>query len=118
MITEPTDKPAATMHEQCINDIATETGGRWRGNREVTVTGSRPAWVPPTISGAGPWATPDPLPLEPPTGECIDAVPSMETVSGIDLADAIAIDSAANACLNHPGHDCHCQPDTEEGSAP
>jgi hypothetical protein len=81
--TEP-DRPAATMHEQCINDIATETGGRWRGNREVTVTGSRQEWQAPRISGSGPWAIPDPVPPEEPINfEADTAVLDQTTVSGI-----------------------------------
>jgi hypothetical protein len=94
MSTEP-DAPTC-MHEQTISDLATEQGGRWRGNREVTVTSARQEWAAPRISGSGPWASTDPLPTEPPTGECIDYVQSMETISGIDRSEALAID-AANA---------------------
>jgi hypothetical protein len=74
------------MHEQTINDLAAEQGGRWRGNREVTVTGSRQEWQAPRISGSGPWASTDPLPTEPPTGYAIDDLPDMTTVDGLPPA--------------------------------
>jgi hypothetical protein len=77
------DNPQRSMREQTIADIATETGGRWRGNRDVSVTGSAPSWVPPTISGAGPWAVPDNVPTEPPTGYEIDSLPDMTTLDGL-----------------------------------
>jgi hypothetical protein len=77
-----TDNPQRSMHSQTIADIATETGGRWQKNSEVRVTGQSPMWVPPTINGSGPWATPDPVPAEEPLGTEIDWVPDMTTVDG------------------------------------
>jgi hypothetical protein len=83
MSTDAPERSPTSMHEQTVNDIATEQGGRWRGNRDVSVTGATPVWVPPTISGSGPWAVPDGAPTEPPTGYEIDSLPDMTTVDGL-----------------------------------
>jgi hypothetical protein len=87
---------AATMFERTVHDVAEEQGGRWKGNKEVHIVGTQPQWQPPRIGGTSPWAVPDGVPTEPPTGERVDWLPSMETISGMDRAEALAID-AANA---------------------
>jgi hypothetical protein len=86
-------EPKRCYHEQAIQDAAETQGGRWR-NTDVSIAGTTA--VPHADKLAAPqWST-DVGTLEPPTGECIDFVGSMETISGIDRAEALAID-AANA---------------------
>src|SRR5262245_30749984 len=85
---QPQRPPAATMHQRAMAEIDEQYGsaGRWSGHDRPTVTAARPQWQPPVIKGSGPWATPDPVPAEEPTGELIDYVPDMPTVSGVDPA--------------------------------
>jgi hypothetical protein len=98
---------AVTFHQRGIQDALEEMGGRFarRKDTSVIVTGSTPVPTPPRISGNGPWAQ-FPNPTEPPTGEAIDELPSMETNSGIDRQEALAIDaerSAGSGSLPSPG---------------
>jgi hypothetical protein len=83
--------PKRTYHEQAVQDAGETQGGRWR-NTDVSVAGTAPC--PHSDKLVAPQWSADVGPPEPPTGECIDAVQSMETVSGIDRAEALAIDSA------------------------
>jgi hypothetical protein len=82
-------EPKRTYHEQAVQDAAEERGGRWR-NANVSIAGTSP--IPHADKLAAPTWSHDVVPPEPPTGECIDALPSMETVSGLDLTEALAID--------------------------
>jgi hypothetical protein len=86
------DRPNS-YHARAVHDAAQEQQGRWRGNKEVSVTGASPLPLHAGVLVAPTWSH-DPVPTEPPTGECIDWLPSLETVSGVDRAEALAIDAA------------------------
>jgi hypothetical protein len=80
------ERPAATnMHARTLADLDQDYSdkGRWTGHDRPTVTGTRPTWQAPAISGSGPWATTDIVPPEEPLGYCVDEVPDLTTVSGI-----------------------------------
>jgi hypothetical protein len=82
------------MFQRTVHEAAEETGGRFARNTEISIAGTGP--IPHAEKLAAPAWSADVGPPEPPTGECIDSLPSMETISGIDRAEALAID-AANA---------------------
>jgi hypothetical protein len=73
------EQKATTMHQQAIFD-AQAPQGRWakQGAVHITATGKASPLVSPT------WCQQQTLvPDEPPLGEDIDALPDMETVSGL-----------------------------------
>jgi hypothetical protein len=97
---DPQRHPAASMFERTVHEASEETGGRWKRNADVSIAGTGP--IPHADKLAAPtWST-DVGPMEPPTGECIDAVGSMETLSGIDRAEALVIDAANAADADTP----------------
>jgi hypothetical protein len=106
-MTQRDRRPANTMHERCQANIDEEYSakGRWAKHDRPVIVGTTPQWQAPAIGGAGPWATTDIVPPEPPTGERVDWIPSMETVSGIDRAEALAIDAANAAPATNPEDD-------------
>ena len=72
-----------TYHELARTGLALdEAGGRYA--QDTRVTGSTPTTDYPAASG--PWS--DPQPAEPPTGENIDAVEPVGTVSEIEASIA------------------------------
>jgi hypothetical protein len=73
-----------SYHARAVHDAAEEQGGRFARNTEVRITGTAPTWQAPAIGGTGPWSGADPVPPEEPLGYCIDELPDMTTVSGID----------------------------------
>jgi hypothetical protein len=89
-----TDDRPNSMFARAIQDASDETGGRFARNTDVSVAGTSP--IPHADKLAGPQWSADIGTIEPPLGYAIDELPSLETVSGIDRAEAIAID-AANA---------------------
>jgi hypothetical protein len=87
------------MFERAQRDATDETGGRWARNTDISVAGTSP--VPHADKLAAPQWSADVGPPEPPLGYAVDELPSLETVSGIDRTEALAID-AANTDTNPP----------------
>jgi hypothetical protein len=87
MTTEP-QRPANRMFDRAREEAAQEAQGRFARQSQPSIAGtsaivlSAPAW------------SHDPVGTEPPIGELIDALPSMETYSGIET-EALALDRAA-----------------------
>ena len=86
--------PANTMfaRQQAEADEAYGAGGRFAKQSRPSVAGIGP--IPHSGILVGPQWSDDCVPPEPPLGIAIDELPSLETVSGIDRQEALAIDAA------------------------
>jgi hypothetical protein len=90
------------MFARAVQEASEERGGRWR-NADVSVAGSGP--IPHAQQLAGPAWSADVGTIEPPLGYAIDELPSLETVSGIDREEALAIDAANAPAPEEPTDD-------------
>lgn len=78
----PPDQPT-TFHQLALAGLELEAGGRYA--QDTRVTGSDPAPYPALPAGS-PWS--DPQPIEPPTGENIDAADPTGTPAEIEASIA------------------------------
>jgi hypothetical protein len=80
-----------------LSHTHSEVGGRFAVTEHQTITGVvSPA--PPPLPASSPWSGPDPVPIEPPLGYRIDAMPELEPPTGVSpVSPPVATDDPALA---------------------
>jgi hypothetical protein len=80
-----------------LSHTHSELGGRFAVTDHQTITGVvSPS--PPPLPANSPWHGSDPVPDEPPLGYSVDAMPELETSTGVNpVSPPVATDDPANA---------------------
>jgi len=92
-----------SFHSRAMSDVALELQGRFAASNTAQVAGTTPSTSYPRLPANSPWASPDPVPVEPPTGCRVDEMDAVgEPFEILASSQAASNDDAGTATTLSP----------------